>query len=175
MDVWISRMARMKPERQKQLMPEQMVAELLAYIRQQFCPDIDAKPWGQMSHFIKRHSIMWAAAFIHGKGFTLPVAEYDKIMREIFLGIKLHGKTGSISYWPAYLSKCVQEHWRHNWEKYYEASKSMTTIADAAIVGLARTPVRSGPTVEPIAAALRVLNAHRRKPKIKPPGQLSLI
>ena len=155
-------------------MPDEMVTGLLAYVRNQFCPDVDGKAWGQMSHFIKPRAIMWPAGFIQGKGFTLSVAEYDRVMREIFLGIKLHGNTARVGYWPAYLVKCVQEHWRIHWPEYYEKSKSTTTIADAALVGLAKTPVRSGPSVEPIAQALAVLTARTRKAKAKPTGQREL-
>lgn len=164
----------MKPERPKQQMSDEMLADLLTLVRNQFCPDLTAKEWGQESHFIKRRVLMWPAAFIQGKGFTLPVDRYGQIMREIFKGIKQHGQTGEIRYMPGYLLHCVQEHWKKHWEDYYGESKSMTTIADAAIVGLARTPTRSGPTVEPIAAAHRILAAAKRKSKAKPVDQLNL-
>jgi len=168
-------MARMKTERPKQQLPEEMLVELLALVRHQFCPDATAREWGQMSNFIKVKVLMWPAAFIRGKNFTLPVEQYSQIMREILMGVKRHGQTATIHYMPGYLMKCVQEHWRIHWVEYYEKSKSVTTIADAAIVGLARTPIRTGPTVEPIAAAHAVLTARARKPKSKPQTQLSLI
>jgi hypothetical protein len=35
------------------------------------------------SHFIRRNVILWPARFMMGKGFTVPAARYEQIMRDV--------------------------------------------------------------------------------------------
>lgn len=154
-------------DRPKQDVPADIVNRLLATVRSQFCGDMIGEEWGKHSHFVRRNVIMWPAHFVcNAKGFTIPADRYEKIMRTIFNGIKVHGKTEAVKYWPGYLMKCVQDHWRHHWEEYYEESKASGNLAQAALVALGRLPNRQDGVVQSIAMAHGIL-ATKAKTKRK--------
>ncbi len=163
----------MRVDRPKQETPEAMVARLMGLIRGQFCGDLADKDWFKHSHFVKRNVVLWPARFVKGKEFTLPVARYEAIMRGIFDGIKEHGQTGQIRYWPGYLMKCVQDHWRLHWEEYYNEAKAVRNISETALVSLGKVaPADRG--LEALAVAQSVLAGRRRKQPAKRAGQLNL-
>lgn len=150
--------------RPKQQMPDELVADLMAKIRGQFCGNMETAEWMKHSHFIRRNVVMWPAHFIFNKkGFTVSGARYKQIMKEIFEGIKLHGDLSSIRFWPGYLMDCVQNHFKNHWEDYYAESKAVTTIADHALMALKRATSAPDKTVEAIALAHRVLVGKRHK------------
>lgn len=135
---------------------------LLNLVRGQFCADLGDKEWFQQVRFIQAKVLLWPAAFMRSKGFTLPVARYEAILRQVFLEIKQHGQTGAIRYWPGYLMKCVQDHWRHHWEEYYQEAKSVRALAEQALLaGRATAPEDRG--VEALGIAQRVLARRTRK------------
>lgn len=148
-------------DRPSQDTPEDLVHRLLSAVRGQFCGDMTQKEWAQFSHFIRRNVILWPARFIFGKGFTLPAARYESIMRDIFRTIIEHGHPGAVIFWPGYLMKCTQEHWRHHWEEYYAESKSVRNHVTAAL--LACKPLaKEDRTVEALAMAHQVLTKRSR-------------
>lgn len=156
----------MNPPRPKQELPADLVARLMALIRNQFCGDLRGDEWGKNSHFVKRNVVLWPAHFVcNVKGFTISAERYEAIMRDIFMCIKYHGDTGAVRYWPGYLMKCVQDHWKHHWEEYYNESKAARNITETALAGLGRLPVRSDSTVETLASVHSVLanKSKRRK------------
>jgi hypothetical protein len=157
-------------DRPKQEVDADLVDSLLAYVRNQFCGSMTGAEWGKHSHFVKRNVILWPAKFITGKGFTLPGPRYAQIMRTVFAEIKAHGSTGSVRYWPGYLMKCVQDHFKHHWEEYYQEAKSARNIAESTLLTLGRLPARTDSTVETLAKAHHVLAAkakRARQPAIK--------
>jgi hypothetical protein len=99
-----------------------------------------------------------------GKGFTLPAERYQAIMVEILQEIKEHGSTAQVRYWPGYLMKCVQDHWRHHWEEYYEESKSVRNIVTAALLAGKATP--QDKTIDTLASVHRVLTARKTPRKV---------
>lgn len=114
------------------------------------------------SHFIKRNVILWPARFMMGKGFTLPAARYESIMRSIFQTIIQHGDTGVVKFWPGYLMMCIQQHWRHHWEDYYAEAKSARNLVASLIAGC--KPIEhEDRTVEALAMAHKVLAAKKRQ------------
>lgn len=156
-----------KPERPKQEVPADLVNRLMGVVRAQFCGDLDGAEWGKHSHFVRRNVIMWPAHFMcNAKGFTLPAARYEAIMRSIFAEIKRHGQTGEIRYWPGYLMKCVQDHWKHHWEEYYEEAKASQNLASATLIALGKLPEKSDRTVESIAQAHKILTAKTPRKKV---------
>lgn len=159
--------------RLEQPLPEEITRDLLCTIRRQFVPDVDEKTWfKEHNQFIKRNVVLWPARFIVIKGFTLPVARYKTIMQGILTEIKHHGQTGAVRYWPGYLMKCVQEHWRHNWETYYQEAKSATDRADKTLIALRQiTTDRAPDPIAAMAAAQRILTAPKRRPKPAPEKQ----
>jgi hypothetical protein len=79
---------------------------------------------------------------------TLPPERYKAILLEIFNGIKQHGSTEAIKYWPGYLMHCVQTHFRIHGEEYYEEGKALRATLDKII--------RKAPSI-PTADPIRVL------------------
>lgn len=157
----------------KQIPPQEMVSRMMALIRNQFCGDMDDKEWGQNYHFIKRRVVLWPAAFINGKHFTISVERYEEILREVFEGIKRKGNTAMVKFWPGYLMHCVQEWWKHNWEDEYQRAKGVENVALTTLAKLGKvTPRDRG--VESLALAHKTLTAAQRRGKVKPPAERSL-
>jgi hypothetical protein len=148
------------------------VSRLLSTVRGQFCGNMTPGEWAMHSHFIKRNVILWPARFMIGKGFTLPAARYEFIMREIFQTIIQHGETGVVKFWPGYLMMCTQQHWRHHWEEYYSESKSARNLVASLMAGCKPTE-REDRTVEALSMAHYVLvTKKRRTAKFAPAKQL---
>lgn len=158
----------------RQIVPAELINELMILVRNQFCANMSGEEWGKSSHFVRRNVIMWPARFIcDKKGFTLPGERYEAIMRGIFLEIRQNMTNAPIRYWPGYLMKCVQEHWQHHWEEYYSEAKAADQLAQASLVALKTLPVRSDDTVQTIAAAHQVL-AHKSAQRKAVIGQKQL-
>ena len=160
----------------KQPTPDDIVSSLMALIRGQFCGDMDSKEWGQHSHFIKKNVVLWPAHFVcNVKGFTLPAERYEAIMRGIFDEIKAHGTQDNVRFWPGYLMKCVQDHWKFHWEEYYAEAKSIHNLATTALMRLGQVR-QEDRTVEALALARRALLGTKKaafKPSRK--AQLNLL
>ena len=154
-------------DRPKQDTPEDLVIRLLNTVRGQFCGDMTPAEWGMHSHFVKRNVILWPARFMLGKGFTVPAARYESIMRGIFQIIIQHGDTGVVKFWPGYLMMCVQQHWRHHWEEYYAEAKFARNLVATLLAGC-KAIEHEDRTVEALALAHKVLSA--KKPKSRPPA-----
>jgi len=89
-------------ERLKQNVPAEVVEDLMRFIRNSFYPGDDR--WFKDQHFIRRHVVTWPAAWLNGKGVSLPPERYKQIVMGVIIGIKQHGATEAIKYWPGYLN-----------------------------------------------------------------------
>ena len=166
-----------QPKQIAQPAPEELVQRLMRKIRRQFCADLDDKSWFQAHHhFIKQNVILWPAREICAEhGFTLPADRYEKIMLMILDDIRENREAAVVRFWPAYLMKCVQSHWRHHWEEYYAEAKSLRELTTQAMVALGSLEKREDCGVESLALAHRVLAASRKaRKKAGPTTQLSL-
>ncbi len=138
--------------------PEAMIARLLGLVRGQFCGDLTDKEWFQHRRFIQAKVLLWPAAFMRGKGFTVTAERYEAIMRAILAEIKTHATGEPIRYWPGYLMKCVQDHWKHHWEEYYQEAKSVRAMAENTLLACRRSGAAEDRGVEALATAQRVLS-----------------
>ena len=152
--------------------PADMIDRLLATIRGQFCGDMDDKKWFSTQDWFKRYVVLWPARFMNKRGFTIPAARYESIMREIFTGIKQHA--GAVRDWHGYLLKCVQDHWHHNWEDYYRESKSARHLAESTLAHLGKLSPPEDRTVETLAQAQAVIARKMRRARVKSPLQPDL-
>ncbi len=164
----------MKSDRPKQEVAPELQERLLNYIRHQFCGDVDDKKWFSLRRWFLVYVILWPARFMVRKGFTIPAARYEAIMLEVFGDIKRHGQTASVRHWNGYLLKCVQDHFKHHWEDYYQESKSAANIATNALFALKQVP-EVDRTIEHLAAAQAVLAKRTRPKKVKSPKQIDLL
>ena len=163
-------------DRPRQQVPGDLVNRLMLLVRTQFCGDMSGAEWGKHSHFVRRNVIMWPARFICDKhNFSLSGERYESIMRGVFMDIKRNMTGAPVRYWPGYLMHCVQEHWVHHWEEYYQEAKAAANLTQAGLLALQRLPAGSDNAIETIAAAQRIL-AHKAKRKgLAAPKQLGLL
>lgn len=118
--------------RAKQSLPEQIVADLLGVIRRQFLADLAEKEWYQHRRFLLR-VVTWPAAWLNRRGVSLPPARYKAVFLGILDGVKVHGATAQVKYWPGYLLHCVQEHFKHHGDELYEEAKSVRHSVERAL------------------------------------------
>lgn len=164
----------MKPhveERPKQPLPAEIVGDLLSAIRSAFYGDLDAKQWHQQKRFLTR-VVTWPAGWFTRKGVTIGPARYKAIVLDILDGIKVHGSTENVKFWPGYLLHCVQEHFRHHGDGYYEEGKAVRTTIERALSQAGSRP--QADPVEALAQANAVL-APRTLRRKTPNQQLSLL
>lgn len=138
--------------------PRQSVAleirsDLLNVIRHQFYADAPAVQFHQDKAFLLKNVILWPASYLDRRGVTLPPARYKAILLDVFNGIKQHGSTAAVKYWPGYLMVSVQSHFRLHGEEYYEEGKALRATLSKI---LSKAP--QIPTADPV----RVLAEHRR-------------
>ena len=148
--------------------PEALVSRLLTTIRGQFCGDMTPGEWSMHSHFVRKNVILWPARFMFGKGFTLPAARYETIMRAIFQTIIQQGKTDAVKFWPGYLMHCVQQHFHHHWEDYYGEAKSVRNQV-ATLLANCQKITPEDRTIEALAMAHKVLTEKKSRKGQKPP------
>lgn len=155
--------------------PADLVNDLMTAVRNGFYGE-DPEAWFAQQHFIKRNVILWPASFVIRKGFTMAPERYKAALLEVFQGIKQHGQTGAVKFWPGYLMKCVQDHFKIHWEEYYTESKSIIAKVDQALFAASRaTEAQRGPDqVQSLASAHAVLVANKRRKKVVPETSLEL-
>lgn len=146
----------------KQELSGEVIAKMMRLIRGQFCGDLSDKQWAQDFNWIRKNVVLWPAHYIcNVRKFTLPPERYEEIMRQIFDGIKAKGNTAAVRYWPGYLMKCVQDHWKHNWERYYEEAKAVRNLALHTVANLGKVTAEDK-TIDVMAKAQRALVATRK-------------
>lgn len=143
----------MSEARPKQSIPAEIKNDLLGAIRGSFYGDASDKQWHQDKRFILLNVVLWPASYLNSRGVSLPPSRYKAIVLDVLMGIKQHGQTDAIKYWPGYLKHCLQTHFRIHGEEYYEEAKAIKAPL-AAIV--ARTEGL------PVADPVRVLAEARR-------------
>ena len=152
-------------ERPRVDLAQEIVQDLMGVIRGQFCADLDDKTWFKDHyHFIRKNVVMWPAAFMYGKGFTVPGERFKAILMGVLDGVKTHGNTGLVRQWEYYLMTCVQRHFRAHWEEYYAEAKSARALAEHTLLALGRLPKeRAIDSVAALAAAHKVASPGRRR------------
>jgi len=107
------------------------------------------------------------------RGVTLPSARYKEIVLGVLIGIKQHGATDVIKYWPGYLKHCLQTHFKVHGEEIYNEAKSVRNKVEHTLLAC-RKVERS---VDPIAviAEARKLNAKPKRFKRAVASQLNLL
>lgn len=157
-------------QRPQQQIPSDIVDDLLAAIRGAFYGDLTDKQWHQEKRFLTR-VVTWPARWLSGRAVTLPAERYKAIVLEILDGVKVHGATGSIKFWPGYLLRCVQAHFRVHGEDYYNEGKTVSAAVAKAMGSVGRHQVDP---IEALAAANSVLSKRPVRTAKKQPEQPTL-
>ena len=156
----------MNVTRPKQELPAEIVGDLLGAIKRDFCAEMGARQWVQSKRFLMR-VVTYPASRLNAQGVTVAPERYKEILLEIFKGIKQHGQTGAVKFWPGYLLKCVQSHWEVHGEEYYQEAKGIrerVAVASRAYAGA--TIVDRVPDAMPELAALHVLVKVTKRKKV---------
>jgi hypothetical protein len=153
----------LRDSRPKQELPADIMDDLLGAVHRQFCPDLQGKAWFTQVGFFRR-VLTWPASWLDRRGVSLPPARYKEILLGVFNEIKGHGNTSVVKRWPGYLLRCLQSHFSHQGDRYYEEGKSIRALADRALLSYVKSPGAEPQPEDPIrtlAAAHRLLS---RKP-----------
>ena len=164
-------------DRPKQDLPQEIVSDVMSFIRQKFYADADPKRWFQDANYLKRCVVTWPAKWLNGRGVTLPADRYKAIVLDILMDVCRHGKTGVVKFWPGYLAKCVQDRFHHKGDDYYEEGKSLRTVLERTLGTLqVRPDTKRQDAVETLATLHSILVAKSRsqRPCKVPAKQLSL-
>jgi hypothetical protein len=160
---------------------ETLVKDTLHRLRNQFFADDEKGFFQQRSMLVE--AITTPARWLEERGVHLPEEKLRDILDRIILGIMRHGATGRIGYFCRYFLFTVQEHMKHQGEKYYEEGKSLRTITETTIDRLTKKQLaRLGDAEDPTTTRLAALNrlvretAIKKKRTTKPTGaQLELL
>ena len=165
------------PDRPRQIVPQELIEDLLGAVRGQFYGDLPPKRWFQDRNFLLRRFVLWPAAWLSKRAVTLSPERYREIVLGVLDTIKHHGSTEAVQYWPGYLAHCIQQHFACHGDEIYAEAKSLRTVLDHA-VSLASNAPR---LVDPIATLVQVRQAlissqkSRRRASAAAPKQLSLL
>ncbi len=165
-------------DRPRQILPEEIIGDVMSFIRRQFYSDAEPRRWFQDADFLKREFVTWPANWLNSRGVTLPPQRYKSILMDVLMGVQRHGQTGVVKFWPGYLGKVIQDHFAHNGETYYEEGKSIRTVLERAMFGINnQVQVRRPDPVETLSQIHKIL-VHKRvsnRPCKTPAKQLSLL
>jgi|GEM_PF-721302 len=149
--------------------PAELVNQLLNVVRSQFYGDLPSKRFFQDRNLLLRNVILYPAHWLDERGVSLPSHRYKGIVLDVLQTIKRHGDTRGIQYLPGYLAHCVQTHFKHRGEEYYEEAKALHSLTGDVVAALAKLPRREEPDLIPTLAALRTeLAPRKRSRKAKP-------
>jgi hypothetical protein len=161
-------------ERPRQTVATEIRDDLLGAIRNQFYADAEPGQFQKDRNFLLTRVVLWPAGYLDKRGVTLPPERYKAILLEVFNGIKAHGQTGAIKYWPGYLMKCVQDHFKHHGEDYYNEGKTLRASLDKILKKAPRIP-----TADPVRvmaeARIDLLKSSRTRRKAPVDTQIPLL
>jgi hypothetical protein len=147
---------------------DSLLKNWLHRLKNQFYPDNAKDFYQQRSVLIT--AITTPARWLDERGVRLPEKKLDAILTDILRGIMHHGDTSHIAYFCRYYLKVVQDHMKHQGDKYYEEGKSLRFIVDSTLENLskkqaAKLPDAQDRTTSELAALNRLVNATRVKKK----------
>jgi hypothetical protein len=164
----------MPEDRPRQTVAVEIRNDLLNAIRNQFYQDAPADQFHKDKAFLLKNVVLWPAGYLDSRGVTLPPARYKAIVLDVINGIKQHGQTEVVKFWPGYLMRCVQSHFRIHGEDYYNEGKALRASLDKILKKAPQIP-----TADPIrvmAEARRdLLRAAKTRQKARSDTQMSLL
>ena len=155
---------------------EELLA-LLRAVQQRFYP---ADPSARARFYRDRsrliHALCWPAAWLRERGLTCSNARYHALLIAQLDAITSHGDPRRYSaYFPTYLLKCLQEHFRHHGDALYDELKRVRNALDCLLTSpsFAARVQRDAGQLDVLATAHRLTRPPPRRPS-SDSGQLSL-
>lgn len=143
-----------------------LVKNYLQRLRSQFYADDEKGFYQQRPVLID--AITTPARWLDDRGVRLPERRLSDILDEIIKSIMHFGSTGKIEYFCRYFLYAVQQHMKHQGERYYDEGKSLRFITDTALENLSKKQrARLGDAVDPTTSRLAELNRLVRQTAVR--------
>lgn len=152
----------MSEARPTQQVPDAIVDDLMAAIRNAFYPGNPV--WFKQRSFIKRHVVCWPATWLIERGVTLSAFRYKQLVLEVVMGVKQHGNTDAVKFWPGYLKQCLQSHFAMHGDEIYEEAKAIRGKIQSALEECRRSGAAA---IDPISVIAMARKLDRPKPRLK--------
>lgn len=112
------------------LCTQQTIEVLLDYLRQHFY-SMPSKSFFFRDKRALTLAITWPAKWMQKHNLQCSEKQYTDIIIEILKNITKHGDlTRARQYFPAYLFKCIQDHFHHNFDHLYDQLKHISCAID---------------------------------------------
>lgn len=165
---------RSKEQRPKQPTPKELTDDLLGFLQRKFYEG-DPKCFAQDRSRLLAWAVLWPAAWLNGKGVSIPTDRYRQIFMSVFMDSIVHG-TSKIHYRPAWLRQVIQSHFRiHGDELYAEAKSARTLVENALALGCKAAVAARPDPIRELALAHSLVVPSKRVKKPSPNDQLSLL
>jgi hypothetical protein len=150
----------------------ELVEELLRMIRGQFYGDAPEKLFFQERKMLIR-AITWPARWFSERAMPYPEGEYKALILRIVMEIKRHGDLARVRSFGRYLLTAIQEHMKHQGERYYNEAKTLQKALDSTTARLKLSDEKRAATqfIEHLAAANKIVGAGIGKRRKKQPAQ----
>ena len=136
-----------------------MVDGVMSKIRAQWYGERPPRDWFADQAFIKARVVLWPAKWLDARGLTLPAERYFEIVITKLNDVHAHHGQETFKYLPGYLTKCMQDHFKHNEQAIHDEAKAFSAAVDAAI-GKAQSVPAADP-VRAMAAAQELVSTKR--------------
>lgn len=158
--------------RAAQQTPAQMVESMMLLIHGQFYGDANAHTWCRDRNYIKTEVVLWPATWLKKRGMTVPASTYERLLVEKINDVKRNCAQAEFTYFPAYLAKCIKDHFQFHADELNEQAKSVRGPVAALLGGL--KPGRSPDLVDALVAARDVLVCRKRAKKPSPKAAVAV-
>ena len=145
--------------RAQQQTPAAMVASLMQVIHGQFYGDAGARTWPRDQHYIRREVVLWPASWLKSRGLTMTPSTYETMFLDKLNDVKRNCAQAHFDYFPAYLAKCIRDHFKHNEERIHNQCKA---VSGGVAALLSRMQPGEPDLVDALTAARDVLLAGKR-------------
>ena len=149
---------------------DELTAAMLGELRREFYQAKPAKLFYQDRSLLLK-AIAAPAVYLNDRGAKAPGSRYQSILRLVIRTIKAKGDIGAIHSFGRYFLHAVQEHMRHQGDRYYEEAKAprpLSTLVPGAVRKL--TPDQAATVTDALAQAHRALSVKSGRKKAGPPA-----
>lgn len=147
--------------------PASFFQELMTKVRLDLYKGRPEKEWFSTQKMVKK-ALMHPAACLAKYNVELPAERYQEIVEDIINTVSRHGDLGKIGYMGRYFYHCVQEHMKHNGDRYYQEGKAVNNRVSLIMSSVERAHKGADGTIPILAEADKLLQLGKRKSKVKP-------
>jgi hypothetical protein len=144
------------PDR-KQLTSDELTGFCLSFLQRKFYQGRDGD-FSKQRRDLLRWVVLWPAEWFDKHAVTISADQYRKIFESVFMDSIRYGDIENLQYPPAWLAKVIHSHFDVHGDEYYEAAKSVRTLAENAVLfAQKRNPSAAPDPVREMAQAARLI------------------